>query len=142
MSSRNIYKITFTNISWLHNERKRVIDQIIKYSSHRTIRNCNFLWMRARYHGGRYPLHIYCHVIENLRHLFEDLKLLIEVKRPLRIVLCEENPYDFVNVLGPCFQSLCNHYIFKNLNLPKLLVLVIQRKNHKNTSIFSLLTRI
>ena len=40
------------------------------------------------------------------------------------------------------FSVIYNHEIFIKYNLPTLLVLVRQRENYKNTSIFRLLTRI
>ena len=59
-----------------------------------------------------------------------------EVKLPLRIVLCEECPYDLINVLGP-FHSFCNDEIIIKLNLPILLAQIRQRE--KSQKYFDLL---
>ena len=75
--------------------------------------------------GDRDPLHIYCHVIDNILYLFENI-CLITLERGemlLCIVLFEESCYDLTNVFS-YFQSFCSHEIFVMLNLPILLVLV------------------
>ena len=50
-----------------------------------------------------------------------------QVTRPLRIVLCKENPYYLISVLGP-FQVILQPWSFVKLNLPILLVLARQRE--------------
>ena len=96
-------------------------------SSRRTIKTYHFSWVRdIQWTFIAMGLKIFC-----ICSKIDVLEILREVKRPLRIVLCMESPYNLINVLG-LFQSLCNHKIFAKLNLPILLVLVKSEKNHKN----------
>ena len=80
----------------------KILDHIMKESSHRTIKILLFLV------SERYSLHIYCHGIENLWHFCENIcpKLLRVVKLPLCIVLGEESLYDLIQ----CFRLFFSHF--------------------------------
>ena len=73
--------------------------------------------------------------------IFLKIDVLREMKRQLRIVLCKESPYNSINVLGPSSVILQQRKFYKVDTLPILLAPVRRRANHKNTSMFWLLTR-
>ena len=64
-------------------------------------------------------------------YVLQLLRFLRGVKGPLPFVLCEESPYDLIDVVGP-FQSFCKHEIFTKLNLPSFLEPVNNQKNQEN----------
>ena len=57
----------------------------------------------------------------------------------MSIILCKESPHNLINVFV-LFQSFCNHEIMFNLLI--LPVQERQQENHKNTSVYWLLTGI
>ena len=77
---------------------KRSIDQIIKNSSHRSIKKIE-LFM-----GERYTLQTHCLGIENLGYLFRNC-CLITVEGDETPFGYYSSPYNLINVLVP-FQSL------------------------------------
>ena len=64
----------------------------------------------------RYRLHIYCHRIKifGICLNIDVLWLLSQARRPLSIVLCEESPYDLINVLRP-FSVILQPWNFNNV---------------------------
>ena len=59
--------------------------------------------------------------------LTKSVLVLERLKRPLRIVLCMERPYNLINVLGP-FSATLQSWNFMKLILPIHLVLVRQEE--------------
>ena len=109
---------SFMVVKWLKKGRKH-------WSNHKGLlaRKCSSSWASD----------IHCTLIVmglkilGIRLKIDVLKLLREMKRPLRIVLCKESPYNLINALGPC-SVILQPWNFLKLNLPILFVPVRKRK--------------